>query len=328
MTFCRGGLFANFNVFLMLRRTRIIPVYPLLVLSLYAGAQNITSYRDDTKKWGFKKDGQVFIEAQYDSVFGFDPTQKIALVSNLNPKKNFINPLTRELKKAYDYFYITTDNKKICLHMGDKTVTEFPNQQKLQKEYHQDLNFFQVFYDGKFYLMNKNGTQVTATGFEHIYFTPEPAFFITETKDKNGQTYLGLINGLGKIIIQSTYSGITVNTKDSLIICCTAGIKYNGSDDVYNYKGEKVTSNGRHIDYATKSYIMFKIYDPVIAYIIHLNQQESEEKEKTIKCDKVHYLEGDEIAIKQGKDWYLYNVKSDKKANFDPKSYPAININE
>lgn len=309
--------------------------YLLFVLVLLIGsascAQNIVAFRNEDKKWGFKKGDEIIIEPQYDSTFGFDATQKIALVANLNPKKNFINPLTRELKKVYDFYYITDKNKKLFIILADKktVVMELPNQQKLQKDYLQNLNYFKIYNDGKYYLFSKSGEQISG-GFDNIYFTNHASFFITETKDKSGTIFLGLIDDNGKSIVPSSYSSISVNINDSLIVCCTAGIKASGNDDVYNYKGEKKMSYGRHIDYVTKEFIAFKIYEPVITFIIqYLNIKEDNMKhERILKCEKVQYLGGDELLYKQGKNWYLYTILTEKKVNFDPKLYPSIHLNE
>jgi hypothetical protein len=296
-----------------------------LMLAHACAAQVITSFSQDGK-WGFKLDEKVIIEPQYDTTFGFDIKHKIALVANLNSKKNFINPLTKEIKKVYDYFYIGPDNKKINLTTADKkVVNEFVNQQKLQKEYLMNTDFFKINYEGKIYLFDKSGRQVTSNGFDNIYFTKCPVFFITETKDKSGQTYLGLIDEHERQIVPSTYSKISINMYDSLIICCTAGIKFNGSDDVYNYKGVRVSNSTRHIDYAYKDFTVYKLYEPQISFIIYDNLNK---KEKSLQAEAMYYLKDENLVMKQGDNFYFYNFKTDKKTPFDKKLTSYYNIHE
>lgn len=295
----------------------VLTINPAFVLS-----QTITPFKQ-TGKWGFKKGEAVIIEAQYDSIFGFDATQQIALVCNLNPKKNFINPLTKELKKIYDFYYITPTNTKVNLMLPDlkNPVNEFANQQKLQKEYLGTQAHFVIFYDGKNYLFNKNGKQITTTPYDNIYLTNHPDFFVIEIKEKSGQSLMGLINEYGKQIIENRYSKIQINTKDSLIICCTAGIRFNGTDDVFDYQGNKKHSSNKHIDYAGKDYIIYKLFEPVLSHVVLDNE---DNKEKIIKCDKLSIIKKDEFLIHTDNNWYIYNLKTDKKIEADKKLYSQL----
>ncbi|MGZ3883362.1 MAG: hypothetical protein ACXVPQ_12000 [Bacteroidia bacterium] len=301
-------------------------MFAVFCLVLFTGqAQQIVSFKQNGKV-GFKMDDKVLIEPQYDTTLGFDVKQKVALVANLNPKKNFINPLTKEVKKVYDFYYITPENKKISVTTADKKmVSEFLIQQKIQKDYLLNTDFFKIVHDGKTYLLNKSGKQITTSGYDNIYFTKCPLFFITETRDKTGQTFLGLIDQEEKQVIPPNYSKISMNMYDSLIICCTAGTKFNGSDDVYNYKGEKLSSSARHIDYAFRQFTVFKLYEPHTSFIILEN---STKKEKTIAADALFYQKDENIVMKQGEKYFSYNFKTDKKTQLDKNFTSDPNLNE
>lgn len=298
-----------------------------LIGNSFVFSQHITAFRGDNSKWGFKQGEAVVIEPQYDTTFGFDATQQIALVANLNPKKNFINPLTKEIKKVYDFSYINPENRKVQLNIPNAPlpITEFQNQQRLSKEYLLASNYFKITQDNKTYLFSKAGKQITPNGYDNIRFTKCPIFFITETKEKTGQTFVGLIDDKEKQIVPATYSKITFNMYDSLIICCTAGVKFNGVDDVYNYNGDKLESSAHHVDYAFKDAVVYKLFEPKVSYLIH----ESEgNKLKPVAADKLYYVKDKNIIMKQGDNYYFYDFKTEKKTPFDKKLYLDYNLNE
>ncbi len=292
-----------------------------------AFSQHIIAFRGENRKWGFKQGEAIVIEPQYDTTFGFDATQQVALVANLNAKKNFINPLTKEVKKIYDFSYINPENKKIVLNTptGALPITDFANQQRFAKEYLLASSFFKIMHDNKVYLFNKTGKQITHSGYDNIQFTKCPVFFVVETKDKTGQTFLSLIDENEKAITPAIYSKIQINMYDSLIICCTAGAKYNGSDDVYNYKGVKQASSARHVDYAFRDCMIFKLYEPKISYVI---LEHKTKKETAVEADRLYYLKDENIVMKQGENYYFYNFKTEKKTPFDKKLYLYYNLNE
>jgi hypothetical protein len=290
-------------------------------------SQRLTSFRGDNSKWGFKQGEAVIIEPQYDTTFGFDATQQVAMVANLNPKKNFINPLTKEIKKVYDFYYINPENRKVQLTVSAAPlpITEFQNQQRLAKEYLLASNYFKINQDNKIYLFSKTGKQITQSGYDNIQFTKCPVFFVTETKDKTGQTFVGLIDENEKQIIPPTYSKIKINMYDSLIICCTAGVKFNGADDVYNYKGDKLETSAHHVDYAFKEAVVYKLFEPKVSYLIHENEGN---KIKPLAADRLYYLKNQNIVMKQGDNYYFYDFKTEKKTPFDKKLYLEYNLNE
>jgi hypothetical protein len=111
------------------------------------------------------------------------------------------------------------------------------------------------------------------------------------------------------------YSGISLNAIDSLFICCTSGVKYNGSDDVYNFKGNKVHSSARHIQYCGKSYAVYRLFESENSYVIF---DIKNNKERSLKAEWVYYLKNDKLVLLDG-DWYFYDMKTDKRFPIDKK---------
>ncbi|HWY12514.1 MAG TPA: hypothetical protein VN026_14370, partial [Bacteroidia bacterium] len=84
----------------------------LSFIPLFMQSQTISAFKAG-KKWGFKQGETIIIEPQYDSVFGFDQTNQICLVGNINPLKRSVNSLTKQVRIEYDFNYINPKNKKL-----------------------------------------------------------------------------------------------------------------------------------------------------------------------------------------------------------------------
>lgn len=288
-------------------------------------AQSISEFKLKNK-WGFKKGESIIIEPQYDTTFGFDQTNSVALVGNINPNKKSINPLTKEVKLEWNYFYITNSNKKVYIKHSDNDSTyEVSIAKQIPALYLNNNPSFVAMVKEKKYLLRKKGGTIQTSAFDHIHFTKVPDIYMVETKDpKNGQTYFGLIDTEGKFVVQQVYSKIRLNSYDSLLICCTAGVKYNGSDDVYNYKGQKVHSSPKHIQYCGKNYAVYKLFESENAYIIY---DITNSKEHPLKAEWVYYLKNDNLVLLDG-DWYFYDMKTAKRFPIDKKLITYFNLDE
>lgn len=301
----------------------------LLIVSFFTYtpyfAQSISNFKQ-SNKWGFKKGETIIIEPQYDTAFGFDQTGKVCLVGNINPAKRSINPLTKEIKIEYTYFYINPKNEKIYIKRSNTDSTFEVSVSKHTPAYYLNNNTaFAAFVGGKKYLVSKKGNTITNTAYDNIVFTKVPNFYITETKEpKNNQTYVGLIDETGNYVIQQAYSKISINTNDSLIYCCTAGIKFNGSDDVFNYKGAKVHSSARHIQCTGKKHAVYKLYESETAFVVFDIETG---KEKPLKAEWVYYLKNEALVILDG-DWYFYDMKTDKRFPIDKKLIKYYHLDE
>lgn len=299
-------------------------LFVLMFVSTTCLAQSISSFKQKNK-WGFKKGESIIIEPQYDTTFGFDQTNSVALVGNINPAKKSINPLTKEIKVEYQYFYIKSDNQKIHIKRSENdSVFEVSLTKQSPAGYLTANRAFIANVSGKKYLMHKNGYNVSQMGYDQISFTKFLNCYKVETKDvKSGHTHIGILGEQGKYIIQQVYSGINLNTVDSLFICCTSGVKYNGSDDVYNYIGNKVHSSARHIQYCGKNFAVYRLFESENSYVvfdIHTN------KERELKAEWVYYLNNDKLVLLDG-DWYFYDMKTDKRFPIDKKIIKYYHLN-
>jgi len=78
----------------------------------FSFSQSISAFKT-ANKWGFKQGQTVIIEPQYDSVYGFDQTNQICLVGNIDPLKRSVNSLTKQVKIGYTFNFINTKHQKL-----------------------------------------------------------------------------------------------------------------------------------------------------------------------------------------------------------------------
>lgn len=299
--------------------------YILLLGFKTSFAQSVIAYKEKNK-WGFKKGETIIIQPQYDTVFGFDQTSKICLAGNINPLKRSVNPLTKQVKIEYTYFYINNNNHKQFIRTsGTDSTTEVTVNKQSPGLYLNNNSAYVAMIGEKKYLVSKNGGTISGHGYSNLQFTKLPIFYITFTKDpKNNQEYLGLINFQNKEIIPPIYSKISFNTFDSVIYCCTAGIKFNGSDDVYNYGGGKIHSSAKHIHFATKKFVVYRLFESENSFVVF---NVITGKEKSFTADFMYYLKEDIVALLDG-DWYFYNLVTDKRYPMDKKILKHYNLND
>jgi hypothetical protein len=90
-------------------------------------------------------------------------------------------------------------------------------------------------------------------------------------------------------------------------------VRINADDEVFDYNGKKIIGTHRHIDLATKHFLIHKIYEPKEYYIFY---NISTKEEKIIHADEVKLFEHDEILLREKKDWYLYDLNSNTKKSY------------
>lgn len=272
-------------------------------------SQTISSFKSQGK-WGFKKGEALIIEPQYDSVFGFDQTGQICLVGNEDASKRSINSLTRQMRKEYAFYYINPKNQKLYFKEPlalDSTCNVNVNKQTASL-YLGKNDVFVVSVDGKKMLWSKKGKRMPSSSHDNINFTKVSGLYTFEES-----SVWGLMDETGKQLIPPTYSKISFNTFDSIIYCCTAGSKFNGSDDVYNYKGEKILSSNKHIQCAGKNYVIYRLYASENSFIVF---DVKENKEKPLKAEYVYYLKDNKIALLD-QDWFFYDLKTENRTPLD-----------
>jgi hypothetical protein len=285
----------------------------ILVFMCSGFSQNLHSQTvpfKENMKWGIKENEHVIIKPVYDTIFNFDNAGKICLAcfkaKALSPnrfiKTYTINYSCNYLNRQGDRLKIKTDEADTCsvFSLGKNTI----------KQYNDNINYFVAFSKNKKYLVAKDLNQSIFKGYSEIYVSPESKFIITEIKNEANITYSGLINFKQELIVPYLYSGIKVNPIDSLIVGCSAGVGNNGDDDIYDYNGKKLASYKRHIDMATKNFVIYKIFEPKEYYIL-FNPKTKEES--TFTAEELTPFARDEVLLKAKNEWFTFNLTTKQK---------------
>jgi len=267
-------------------------------------------------KWGIKENGNILIKPAYDTIFNFDSTFKVCLacakIKSANPNKYIKTPSItfncRYLNKRSEPLIIKQFASDTCsiFSLGKNTVAQYLN----------GNNYMTVAVKNHKHLVYKDFTQITSKGYDEIHFSSDPEFLVAENKDDGNVLLSGLINKKEEQIIPMVFSHVKVNSRDSLIIACTTGQGANSEDDVFNYKGEKIAAYKKHIELATKDFIVHKIFSPK-EYLIVYNIKTKEEKVEY--AQEVYLYKGEELLMMNEGHWFLYDMNTHKKSPYDLK---------
>lgn len=284
-------------------------------------SQSIIPFKENNK-WGYKKDSKVIIIPEYDTAFAFDKTGQVALVANKSQFNKEVNPITGEEEYTYDYYYINNHNNKLKLlaeHFPDSMFT-FPNQQELQFNYLDSSNYFKILFQGKLYLLNKNGKQLSS-GFDNITETKAKGYFETENNTEFEKKLLrikGLVDSTGLEVVKCKYNHVSINKEDSSIYCCSAVYNNKLNDDVYNYKGKIIYTHPKHIAFSSKIIHVMKSYIPKEEFII---ENTITGDTYYVDGDKFNYLKNNKALLINKDNWYVIDLITRKKQKVDKEEY-------
>jgi hypothetical protein len=245
----------------------------------------------------------------YDTVFNFDPTGKLCLAC-FEIKTATSNKFMRVLSTSYACNYLNKKNERLTITNGDDTCSVFSLGKNTIAEYQGNGPLFVANVKGKNNLVTKEFRQLTTRGYHTIAPGAVPGFYLTKELSESEILFSGLINAKEEIIVPYQYSGISINPFDSVIIACSAGVRRNADDDLYDYSGNKTESYRRHIEQATKNFVIHKLYEPKEHYILY-NKKTLEER--TLTADELLPAANDSVLIRIRHDWYYYDLKTNTK---------------
>lgn len=281
----------------------------LVIVSLRCSSQTQTF--KENLKWGIKENETVIIPAVYDTIFNFDSTQKVCMAC-YKIKSASASKFIKVMTTTYVCRYLNKKNEKLIVrNLNNDTSSVFAYTKHSLKQYIGNSPFFVVSTkDKKKNLLTKSFKQLTFNGYYDINPSPDPGFYFTHFMNEGDIILAGLVNDREEEIVPANYSTIKINTSDSLIIACSAGVRINADDEVFNYNGKKLLGTFRHLDFATKNFLIHKIFEPKEYYIFY---NMASREEKTIMADEVKLLEHDTLLIRQKNDWYVYDLKTNQK---------------
>ena len=282
-------------------------VFFCITLSRYI-AQPIV-FRENNK-WGIKDNGNLIVKPVYDSVFNFSVSNKVCLACHKTVAASQ-NKFIKSLTKVFLCNYRNHENSRLIITTDkNDTTSVFTLGKNTIKQLRDNPSFFVVSVKSKKYLIDKFFNQITYKGYHDILYTEQPDLIIVQNMDLANTIFWGLINLKEELIVPFQYSEIKINTNDSLIIACSAGVRASAEDDIFNYQGKKIAGYSRHIDMATKNFVIHKIFEPKEYFIVYnINTRE----EKILNAEEVKFYNHDEILIRMKNDWYVYNMLTNEK---------------
>lgn len=296
-------------------------IFIFAVLSFTLPAQLIKPY-SEVGKWGFKQNDSILIPAQFDTVFGFDKSNRVALVGNINPFTTTINPLSGETQAQIDYSFITRANRLVMLLPANfpDSISVLPDQQELKLAYQDSSDVFKILFHDKLYLFSKLGNQLSE-GYDNISATSVPSLFLTELiSEYQKQTVRmhGLINNSGKVIVKCRYNRVSINSADSLVYCCGLLPGKRANDDLFDWNGKLKYTTAEHLEYASKDIRILKMTTPANRYLIEnllLNKRFETEG------NKLFILNSKEALVVNEKDWVMIELYTGKNRKVDKEKY-------
>lgn len=264
----------------------------------------------------------MIIAPVHDTVFNFDSTGKVCMVCErnrgLHPNKFIKTPIF-----SYHCTYFNKNGGRLVIKLDGEadttsifallkaSVSQFSGNTNVMTVSVKDKNML----DHK-YLVDKDFKQLTFKSYSDVRFSEEPSFLIASKKNEGSVMVEGFLNLKEEEILPFRYSHIKLNTTDSLVIGCTAGLGLNSEDDIYDYTGKKISSYHRHIELATKKFVVHKIFSPK-EYLVILNLATGEEKQEI--AEEAHYYTSEEVLLMNEGHWFTYNILTYKKKSYDYK---------
>jgi hypothetical protein len=260
-------------------------------------------------KWGIRENAVTIIPPVFDTVFNFDPTGKVCLAC-FKAKNAVTNRFIKVQSTTFTCNYLNKKNERLKIRNGSDTCSVFTFAKNTVSQYADQGLTFVANVKGQKHLITKDFKQLTRMGYVDVALSPVAGFYITQQMSEAEVVFTGLINLHEDEVVPYQYSAIRINPYDSLIIACSAGVRPNADDDLYDYSGKRIASYRRHIDIATKHFIIHKLYEPKEHFVLY-NVETGEEK--TLVADEVAPAEKDEILVRIKNDWYLYDLKTNLK---------------
>lgn len=288
-------------------------IFSAILITLCSTLVSQTLPFRENAKWGIKENEKVIITPIYDTIFNFDSTGKVCLAchrTRVASASKFIKMTT----VSYACNYLNRKNERLHLKTeSSDTCSVFSFGKTTLKQFRNNTPVFVAGVKGKKYLVDKDFRQLTFKGYHDINPCADPGFYVTQFMNEGDVILTGLVNSREEEVIPHQYSNIKINPNDSVIIACSAGVRSNADDDIFDYAGKKKEGSHRHIDMATRNFLIHQIFEPKDYFIIY-NIKTKEEK--NLNADEVQFFEHDEILIRIKHDWFVYDMNTHQRKPF------------
>lgn len=288
-------------------------IFFLAFLGIRGLSQSQTLTFKENGKWGIKENENPIIPARFDTIFNFDSTGKVCLAC-FKIVTSSPNKFIKVISTSYSCNYLNKKNQRLVIrNQQNDTCGVFSLGKNTLKQYLNKDYYFTAGTKSKKFLVDKDFRQITFKGYHDIRFCEEPKFYMAQMINEGDMVVAGLLNEREEVLIAFEYSSLKLNTRDSLIVACSAGLKLKTEDDIFNYEGKKLISSHRHVDLATKNFLVQHVFEPKEYFVIYniLTREE-----KILNADEANLYQENEILIRIKRDWFIYNMVSGEKRPF------------
>jgi hypothetical protein len=285
---------------------------PIVLLAMFFAASAATAQPVPVKengKWGFSVNGNMLIPTKYDTAFAFDSSGRVCLACQ-KVKSTTESKFIKITSTAYSCNYLNSENDRLIIRnrAGD-TCGVFALAKTSIEQYTSANEWFTVTTRSKKFLVTKDFRQLTFKGYHNVWPATEPQFYVTEVPNAAESILTGVVNLKEEQVVPNSYTSVRFNSNDSLIVACSAGLG-TSTDDIYSFEGKRLASYPRHVEQATKSFVIHKFFEPSEFYIVYDIETR---KERKLDADELKLQDGDEVRIRIRNEWFLYNLRTDEK---------------
>jgi hypothetical protein len=291
------------------RKNKLLIILAFLLWSAPSGSQ--TFVKPDKGQWALFREGKK-ISGSYDTIFDFDASGKVC-IGCFRRRTQLPNKLIKVYTTSWSCNYLNAAGQRLRIKVpGNDSCSVFGlSKNSVAAKNASDL--FPVTVSNKRYLVSRDFAQLTFKGLNDVNGSGYDGLYIAEQLNEAETPLTGVINTREATVIPFRYSSIGFNTADSLIIACSAGLRQNSEDEVFNYSGKKVYGSRRHIDIMTKQYAVLQVFEPEEKYFIH---NLSSGTETPLEADELKHYRDQLLLVRQKRDWYLYDALTGKKSFF------------
>jgi len=259
------------------------------------------------KKLGIAYNGKQIVQNSYDSLVGFNSNICMVCVNKPMPSSNkFIRTLVPTLVCSY----FNQNGQRLVVKVNDKDTTScFALSRNALEDLTKLGSLFKVYYNQKKYLVDLNFIQKTFKSYDNVFPLGILNYYIIEKKS-NGMSVFGLVDNNEQIIIEPVYANIKLNSYDTTIVACVAGLIGSSADDLFNLKGTKLISFNRHVEFIDKYFSAFKVYQPKEYFIVSNN---TTKKETQLKAEKIMPFDSTSVLTLEDEKWFKFNIKNNEK---------------